>query len=104
MPAEFRARVRASKVRLLGTDELVQPNTAVAGSPGRVLAYGIPPDFASDYALVNSSTTDEGLDAALRHVLGIQNHPKGVTMAEWLSRTMGVDVREVSDDGVPAFR
>lgn len=102
-PPEFRERIRASKLRILGADELVQPNVAVPGSPGRVLAFEEAPGFACDYALVNASTGDTGLDAAMKHVLGIQNHPKGVEMAEWLSRTMGVTVTEVKSD-VPAFR
>lgn len=103
VPDAFLERVKASKLRVLG-DELVQPHKAVPGGPGRILAYELMPPFASEYALVTANTSDDGLDAALRHVLGLENHPRGVSMAGWLSRVMGTDVTEVTEGDVPAFR
>lgn len=101
-PPAFLDRVKAVKPRVL-PDEQVQPHKAVPGSPGRILAYGEAPSFACDYALVNANTTDEGLEAALSHVLGLSTHPRGVSMAQWLSGVFGARVVEVND-GVPAFR
>ena len=100
-PSALLARVRESKARVL-PDELVQPHKAVPGSPGRILAYAEPPDWACEYALVNDATSDEGLDAALSHCLGLIDHPKGVTTAQWLSRVLGGKVTELEDE--PDYR
>ena len=102
IPTAYMERVKQAKLRILG-DELVQPHKAVPGTPGRILAYGDMPPFACDYALITERTSDAGLEAALKHVLGIQDHVKGVGMAEWLSKVMGAQVVEV-EDGLPAFR
>lgn len=78
-------------------NELIQPSRAVPGTPGRVLAWEKVPDFACDYALINENTSDEGLEAAFKHVMHIEDHPKGVTMAQWLENVIDGPIREVKE-------
>jgi len=102
MPAHVMDRIKAIKQEVM-PDELIQPSRAVPGTPGRVLAYGNVPDFACDYALINEHTSDAGLKAAFMHVMHIANHPKGVSMAQWLENVIDGPIREIEDGGEVAW-
>jgi hypothetical protein len=90
------ARVKALKPSL-GTNDLIQPQRAVPGSPGPVLAWKQPPHFITEYALINEHTSDAGLVAALRHVLRLESHPNAVTDEQMLSRIFGAPVRLIEE-------
>lgn len=96
MPAIIMDEIKVIKKEVM-PDELIQPSRAVPGTPGRVLAWESVPDFACDYALINDGTSRTGLVAAFKHVMHIEDHPKGVTMAGWLENVIDGPIREVAE-------
>ena len=76
----------------------LQPTEAFAGC-GRLIAFGDHPDFVAEYALVRKSP--EELDRSrlavvlLRWYCGVQNDSRVFTYEQWLSRVLGVAVKEV---------
>lgn len=97
VPGDFMGRIKAAKNVLL-KGELVQPHTAVPGSPGRVLAYAAAPNFACDYVVVNQNTSDDGLLDAMAVALDMMDDPRMVTVERWLSKTLGAEVKEREDE------
>lgn len=96
MPAIIMDEIKIIKKEVM-PDELIQPSRAVPGTPGRVLAWESVPDFACDYALINDGTSRAGLVAAFKHVMHVEDHPKGVTMAQWLENVIDGPIREVAE-------
>ena len=78
----------------LNTGQLISPERAVPGSPGRVLAIGSKPNFLCDYAYVAEPTV-ESLTQALAWCLELKEDARGVTIGRMLSEIMGGEVREV---------
>lgn len=70
------------------------PRPAVPGSPAPVLAIGERPNFACDYALIQSGTP-EGYAAAIEWAVYGKDDPRIATMEKWLSLTLGCDVVEI---------
>ena len=81
--------------RALGVDVMVRTVPAVPGGGGVVLAFGVVPPFACSYAPVSSGSAD-GLRDALSACLGFTEDSRVVSMAGWLSHTMGARVVEVA--------
>lgn len=76
----------------------LQPTEAPAGCQ-RLLAFGDHPDFAAEYALVRKSPEEldrSGLAVVLlRWYCGVQKDSRVFTHEQWLSRVLGVAVKEV---------
>ena len=96
MPAQLLARVRTAKTRVL-PGEPVQPYRAMPGSPGIVLAYNEPPKWLCDYAIITDSISDYGLDQAVKHCLGLIDHPLGVKLLDLLNQELGPGVVEITE-------
>lgn len=75
----------------------LQPTPGFAGC-GRVLAFGDHPPFACDYILIRrepEKLLQTDCVAVLEWYLQKRQEPRAVTMAGWLSRTMGREVVEI---------
>lgn len=92
-------RIRAAKAAL-DLPFQVKPVPAVPGSPMRILAIGIKPQWAHEGAYVES-TTSPGFAAAVRYVLTGEDDPRGMTIEKWLQGILGPGVKEVPDDTEP---
>lgn len=96
MPDSLLLRVRESKDRIL-PDEVVNPFKAEVGSPGRILGYNEPPEWVCAHVVITDSISDAGIDAALSHVLGLTNDPRGTTVIDMLNDILGPGVKDITD-------
>lgn len=78
----------------------LQPTEATPGC-SRLLAFGDHPDFVAEYALIRKSPEEldkSGLASVLlRWYCGIQDDSRVFTHEQWLSRVLGVAVKEVAE-------
>jgi hypothetical protein len=77
------ARLRAAK-EALGYADMVKPARALQGSPGRILAVGVRPDWLCEYNYT-PSTEDAGLADVLGWCLGLREDPWAPTYEDMLS-------------------
>lgn len=78
-----------------GYTEKVVPVEGIPGSM-RIVAVEVPP-FLCDYALVKSGTV-EGFTAALQWYFGLRDDPRVITVQKILSKIMGSEVFEHSEE------
>lgn len=84
------ALVKAAKLSS-GYKGLVQPASAVLGSPGRILVVGVLPDWACEGRWI-ASCADPELPEILRLILMDLPDPKAFGPEHLLSKWMGVEV------------
>jgi hypothetical protein len=80
-----------------GYPDLVKPARALQGSPGRILAIGVKPDWLCDYDLVES-TEDPRLDEVLSWCLELTQNPWAPDYAELLSDWFGATVTFLGEE------
>ena len=97
LAADKRAWIEAKAADALGSPVMVVP--AVIGSPGRVLAFGRPPDFLCDSVVVSEASSNDpaAVEAAIRYLLLDPSDERVVTEERWLSAVMGAEVKEVGN-------
>jgi hypothetical protein len=89
-------RVKVSDPRL--RDMQLQP-TPAEPECGRLLAFGEHPPFVAEYALIRRAPKELGPDLAraiLRWYCGLADDKRIIGYEDWLSRVLGMDVREVA--------
>lgn len=78
----------------------LQP-TEASPSCGKLVAFGDHPDFVAEYALVRKSPEEldrSGLAVALlRWYVGLVDDNRVFGYEQWLSRTLGTNVKEVRE-------
>jgi hypothetical protein len=79
----------------------VVPRPAAPGGAERVLAIGIHPDWAQDYAFV-PSTDSPGLREAVEWALTDKVDSRATSAAKWLSSVLGAEVKEVDNENAGA--
>ena len=87
--------------RQLNSAVKLMPVPAKPGSM-RVISIGERPPFLCDHALVKDVTNIESLKAALEWYINDNGDPRVTTIAKWLSRLMGAEVKEIDYYEVPA--
>jgi len=89
--ARFAKALRAAK-----PDHLpgLNPQAAYPGC-GRVIGLEVPPPFACDYAVIRHGVS-LGVVADVLEWYCDADDPRAVTMAGWLSRVFGREVKEVT--------
>lgn len=92
-----REALRRSK-QATGYDGLVMPAKAVHGSPEPFLAVGVEPDWLCRFAYLPSLEDDERTTAALTAVLMNPDDPRISDEAYLLSKWMGCEVKEITDE------
>ena len=103
------SRIKEAKASL-NLDYLVIPvnlNTPAAWDKrqwDRVLAWGVTPSNACDYAPVSDKTSSDGLVAAMRWVLGeVEEDPRAVSASGWLNKILGPGVKEWTSGQVEEY-
>lgn len=82
----------------LETQFKVVPVRALPGSPGRMLALGVKPNFVCDYAPVVDPSNYTSVKNALSWVLDeTQDVERGVTVLDCLKEIFGPQTRELDD-------
>lgn len=81
----------------LNIETTVRPVVATHESR-RVLALGASPDFICDHALVRDVNNIESLKAALYWCITGEPDSRVTTMAKQMSRIMGGEVKEITDE------
>ena len=76
---------------------MVKPAVATPGF-GRVLAISEAPDFICDHALVRDVNNMDALKAALHWCITGEPDSRVTTMAKQMSRIMGGEVKEITDE------
>lgn len=90
------AALRAAKAQI-HTDILITPVKAVPGSPGRVLAFGSPPPWLCDYALIGQ-VVPERIKPALEWALGLREDDRPMTVLRKMQQIFGSETREVNNE------
>lgn len=83
---------------MLQTEDKIIPVGAEPGTPGRVLAFGVLPDFFCTSVFIKPENVDnvESVSKALSFLLGAPDGASGLfSESDWLSAVMGVPVRLV---------
>lgn len=88
------SKLKSAKASL-GLSYLTRPVIATASTNGRILAWGVEPPWLADYAYASDETSPDGLTAALRWVLGLNDDPRAVTILGTLTNIFGFGVREL---------
>lgn len=90
------AKLGAARVAL-GHEEQIRPARALPGSPGRILAVGVMPDWICEYGYVKN-LDDPKLQSALGWCLGMNEHDESGGATELLSRWLECDVTFVGEE------
>jgi hypothetical protein len=95
-PTKGQAELLKAGKDLLNPGFYVQPKPVTPDTEGVAVAFEHPPyPYLDGYAYVANSDTPEKMRNALAAVYGIRYTEYVTTPAQWLSRVMGVEVKEV---------